>query len=230
VEVPKIIESHGWRSALRELALIVVGVSIALAAGAWYDERRERADEREILDQLAVALRVDRDELSSRYQTEHEVTRDVRAVLDHLESGAPYDPDAGLNFGAVRRWVGVRASTAPYEALKSRGFDLIRDDSLRLRLIYYYENEFPVLQDAYLNDRQFVTDLVYPYFHVHFHSPNRGTIQLPIDYEELSTDPVFANLLVTKLVRLEDRLLPYYEAALALIDELLNLIADERQG
>lgn len=227
MKVSRIIEAQSWRSALRELALIVVGVSIALAAGAWYEERKERADEREILDQLGVALRVDRDELSSRYDTEHEVTRDVRAILDHLESGEPYDPDAGLNFGAVRRWVGVRASTAPYEALKSRGFDLITSDSLRLRLIYYYENEFPVLQDAYLNDRQFVMDEVSPYFHAHFYSPDRSTIQLPINYEELSTDPVFANLLVTKLVRLEGRLLPYYEAALDIIDELLDLITDE---
>jgi len=227
VKGSQIIRAQDWRSALRELVLIVAGVSIALAAGAWYDERRERGDERKILQLLAVALAVDQEELTAGYETEHEVTREVQAILDHLESDAPFSTDLPLDFGAVRRWVGVRANTAPYEALKSRGFDLISNDSLRLRLIYYYENQFPIVYEAYLNDRQFVTDEVSPYFHEHFYSPDRSTSQLPLDYEQLRADPFFANLLITKLVRLEGRLLPYYEAALGMIDELLGMIEAE---
>jgi hypothetical protein len=87
------------------LALIVAGVSIALAAGAWYDGLGERADEREVLRQLAAALEVDREGLTTRYETEQQVVADVRALLDQVESDAPYSPDMRLDFGAVRRWV-----------------------------------------------------------------------------------------------------------------------------
>ena len=64
----------------------------------------------------------------------------------------------------VLAWFGTRTNSAPYEALKSRGLELISDDDLRIDLIRYYEDVFPLVENAYLNDRTLVLDEARPYY------------------------------------------------------------------
>ncbi len=213
-----------WRSAMGELALIVVGVSIALAASSWYDERDERIDEVRVLGQLARALEVDLEELSSRYEIQRNRHQNVTALLQHIEAGGPNAPEVPLS--SVLGWVGVRTNSAPYEALKSRGLELISDESLRLQLIYYYENQFPPLSNAYLNDRAFVRESAYPYFLSNFRQVD-PTTWVPLDYAAVRDDPYFWNLCMTKLTRLQNRILPYFEESLDLVRELLREIDSE---
>jgi hypothetical protein len=213
-----------WRSAIGELVLIIGGVTIALAASSWYDDRQERTDERLVLNQLARALEVDLEELSSRYEIQQNRHQNVTELLQHLEAGGPNPPEVELS--AVLGWVGVRTNSAPYEALKSRGFELISDESLRLQLIYYYENQFPKLLNAYLNDRAFFREMASPYFVSNFRQVARST-WVPLDYAALRDDPYFWNLCMIKLQRLENRILPYFEESLASARDLLEVINDE---
>jgi len=53
--------SMNWRYALGEVVLIVVGVSIALAGNAWYENLELRDDEVAILTELLDALELDID-------------------------------------------------------------------------------------------------------------------------------------------------------------------------
>ena len=114
----------------------------------------------------------------------------------------------------------VHSYTAPYEALKSRGFDLISSASLQLALIYYYENQFPRLHRAYLNDRAFATDRVAPYYLENFRQTEPGTF-IPDDYQRLRQDKYFWNLCMTKVSRLQNRVLPRYEESIEMIRGIL---------
>ena len=53
-----------WRIALGELAIVVVGVFLALSADGWAQQRADRSMERGYLDDLAIDLRSDTAQLS----------------------------------------------------------------------------------------------------------------------------------------------------------------------
>jgi hypothetical protein len=222
----RVLNSSRWTYAIGEIFLIVVGVTIALAANSWYEDRQERNNEILALQQLRQALEIDLDELETNYEIEIQINRKVSELLDHLLSEAPYSTEVGSYFGSIARWVGIRNNTAPYEALKSHGFDLISNDSLRLKLIYYYENQFPTLKGAQLNDRAFTWEFVFPYFYSNFDriGPNA---YLPKDYQKLREDSYFRHLCISKLNRLQSRILPYYEANLTMIRAILSQIEAE---
>ena len=151
----RVFEATNWRYAVGEVVLIVIGITTALAANSWYEDRQERREEVIVLQQIQQALMIDVEELEPRFATVNRLEQNILALLEHMDSDLPYTTKLEENIRSVRRWVGVRSNTAPYEALKSRGFDLISKDSLRLKLIYYYENQFPILYETYINDREF---------------------------------------------------------------------------
>jgi hypothetical protein len=221
-----VFEAENWKYAVGEVALIVVGITIALAANSWYEDRQERREEVLVLNQIRQALEIDVEQLEPRFATEKRLEQNILALLEHMDSNLPYTSELEENIRSVRRWVGVRSNTAPYEALKSRGFDLISKDSLRLKLIYYYENQFPIVYETYLNDRDFARERVIPYFLTNLRATG-GNTWVPIDYQTLRSDTYFRNLCLSKLASLQVRILPRYEDSLSMIQEILDEIDAE---
>jgi len=222
----RVLTAMNWKYAIGEILLIVAGVTIALAANSWYQDRLERREELQVLEQLKQALDVDLEHLETRYAIEKQIHQNVIALAEHMDNGEPYDSSIAPYFRSVRRWVGVRSNSAPYEALKSTGFDLISSESLRLKLIFYYENQFPRVLGAYLNDRSFTIERIEPYYLENFRQTEPG-IFVPDDYRRLRDDKYFWNICMTKISRLQNRILPSYEDSLAIIRELLGGIENE---
>jgi type II secretory pathway pseudopilin PulG len=222
----RVFGAASWKSAIGELLLIVVGVTIALAASSWYEDRQERRKEKQVLEQLRQALEVDLQEFRSRHQTQNRVYHELIALTEHMTGTEPYDPEVAPYFTSVLTWVGVRSNTAPYQALKSTGLDLISSDLLRLKLIYYYENQVTRLHDTYINNRAFATERAAPYFYSNFRNIASSTY-VPDDYEKLRSDKFFWNLCMTKINRLQRRILPSYEQTIEMNLELLAYIEAE---
>jgi len=223
MRVSRIFNATNWKYAIGEVLLIVVGVSIALGANSWYENQQERNNELQVLRQLKQALEVDLAEFESRYNRETEVLESVSIIIEHMQSDAGFDSELLPRFISVLTWVGVRTNSAPYEALKSRGFALISSDSLQLALIYYYENQVPSVLNAYLNDRAWVTDRAVPFYMENFRIAEQG-IYVPDDFQSLMTDKYFWNLCMTKQNRLQNRVLPYYEQSIDMIHDILGEI------
>ena len=221
MRLPRAFGDVSWRAALGEFALIVVGVSVALAAGAWYEARQERGEEAAVLAQFASALEGDIEELLAAKERTEGIREDLLALKVHLERDAsdPYDG----SFGGVIGFVTMGINTAPYEALKSRGLELIADDSLRLALVQYYETTFPSLAAASGYTEELSSDVALPYFLSHFRRlPDSSWT--PLDHAAVHNDPYLANLVLTKLNRVEGRILPRYESCLTLARELVTWI------
>ena len=64
MRVSRLVSASNWRYAIGEVVLIVVGVSIALAASSWYENRQLRGDEFAALAQLQATLREDLDRIT----------------------------------------------------------------------------------------------------------------------------------------------------------------------
>lgn len=222
----RILSSANWKYALGEVALIVVGVTLALMATSWYESWQERMDELEALQQIRVALESDLELLSENFQRLREAEEDVSELLQFLRSGAAYDTGIEPRFSAVTVWRGVRMRLAPYEQIKSRGFSLVSNSSIRMKLIDLYESDFGDLQISTENDQVVSRDQILPYFYARFRRPDNKEWE-PIDYAALSSDPVFENLLIAKQNRLQRFVLPAYEGAIDAIGEVLIEIDKE---
>ena len=94
------------------------------------------------------------------------------------------------------------------------------------RNIRYYEDQALLPTDAYINDRQFVVSRLAPYMDRRFAIPNLRTM-IPVDYESLRRDAYFRNLCMTKLRRLQERILPNYQRTNKMIRELVTAIDTE---
>jgi hypothetical protein len=225
----RIATTMNWRYAVGEVVLIVIGVSIALAASSWWEERQEREEEQAILRQISSALQVDLERFEEAQKQHLQQETDIITLIEHMEGDEPYHPGMSPLFRSVRRWIQMAPSTGPYEALKNRGHELISNDELLSRIIYYYEQQATGIIKAALNDRDFVVSRLHPYMDVHFRSVDPRTI-VPLDYEDLRRDNYFRSLVMMKLLRLQDRILVHYQATNRMIRELLDAIDLELDG
>ena len=226
--IRRILTSTNWKYAAGEVFLIFVGIILALSANSWYENRNERLDERDVLFQLKSALEIDLGRIESDLEILLQMENNLDSLVLHMDSEAPFTRELVPKFGSVRRWVGIRSMTAPYEALKSRGLNLISDSTLLLNIVYYYESQFPLVQNTYLNDRAFVTSRVGPFFDENFRAET-PTDLVPIDYESLRSNQKFRNLCMGKLLRLRSRVVPNYEETIEVIRRL-TLQIDEQSA
>lgn len=215
-----------WRYAVGEVLLIVIGVSIALVATSWYEERVEHRREIESLLEIRATLEADFRSISEYESTTRRRVEHLTALLTHLESDAPYTAETSISLPWLVGWRGVRIRAAPFDALKEDGLSLISNDTLRFRLISLYEDEFASLKASSERSEDFVVNKILPYFIVNFRL-DESQRWIPDDYEQIRNEGQVANMARWKVFTTENYLLPRYEQTLGSIEEILALIDDE---
>ena len=137
----RIVRATNWKYALGEIALIFIGITLALAANTWYEDRQDQGDEREILQQMIVGLNSDLAALRDRSSATAERLSRMKALQKHIESGTPYSSDLDSSFTAILVGSGPQMNTAAFETLKYRGIDLVSSPQLRSQIVDYYDTE-----------------------------------------------------------------------------------------
>jgi len=215
-----------WNYAIGEFFLIVLGITVALAANSWYENQKNRHDELELLRQIQQTLNEDLQVLNNRWRTMRNVESDLAGLLIHLEDGRPYSDDLGPYFRSLSRFRTVYLQAAPFESLKARGLDLISNDSLRMKLISLYEDDFPRLQGATTFNRVFAQETATPYLMKNFRLLDSQN-WVPNDYESIRSDPYLANLCRSRISSLRDFVFPYFNNTTKTIGEILVEIKKE---
>jgi hypothetical protein len=214
-----------WRHGLGELALIIVGVSVALAANSWYENRVERQLERDALTQLKSELQADLVVVRAHHEDLKTFSIRLSLLLEHARSDDPYSEKMQPYFTAIASWRSLRVRTASYEEIKNRGFSLISESGLRGQIIDLYEGQFPALIDASRVVSEFTRNHILPFMYERFlRIPGAGW--RPLDYSVIRLDPVFENIIMSKQQRLEGRLLPRQEKLADSIENVIEKIDD----
>lgn len=223
----RLLRVSNWRLAVGEFALIFVGILAALGADDWNTRRVERAEELATLQGIRSALASDAEELDSMAVFLEEKERRVLALQNHLTARLPYSDSLDSFFGAVYGFKESYLNRAPYEALRSRGFDLISNDSLQVQIIRLYDEQYRFVEQVDERHRSTMLDLFRPYFLQHFVNPDFNISATPLDYSALLRDQYFLNLIGYRaaLLRIDTR--PAYDTAVVRSSELLNLIDAE---
>ena len=235
MRIDRIASIANWRYAIGEILLIVIGVSIALAATSWYEQRLDHQDEIQILEQLHRTLVEDLQEIEKTWEITRNREREIVSLIHYLESSQPYEVDITPNFQALFGWRTVRLTKAPFEALKSESYKAISDNELRYKLISFYEDDFARLEYNSFLDRNLAIDRIQPYFFENFHLETDADADvdlgsqnwIPKDLETLRSDAYVTNLCQFRADILRRFVLRDYEAATASMREILHAIDNE---
>lgn len=135
-----------WPRIFAEGAVIVASILLALAADAWWDERQDRAEEREIIGRLISDVRADIQGVGQGLEILEEKQASLLRVDSLLSvSTTPGDPTAFLGdvvLGANYGWNQYVPRSVTFDELLGSGdFGLVRDPLLRERLSSYYRDQ-----------------------------------------------------------------------------------------
>jgi len=222
------------RYAIGEILLIVIGILLALYLNNLDLENSIRKDQVKILNELVLNLDNTIVAFERTIQTETSYLAHNLGIIDHFDQKKPYTESLDELFGTYFWTVSSNPVTGAYDYLKSRGLDLIENDSLRQNLSFLFESDFKVLKEEnQFWANSFQENISYPYHIKHFRKYNSESTDTnalefakPLNYQSLMNDPYFVSI-NTELVGNRRWNINSLEVLIAKISDLRSQIMDE---
>jgi len=140
------IEFKNWKKYGFEFLSIFIAVVTAFALNNWNENRRDARSENKILTEISNGLQKDLDDIKLNVGG-HKIGISACNYFRKAFVGKKIDPDSVMFYYSklTRDFVSIQ-NIAGYETLKSKGLELINNDSLRLKIISLYEYDYNSLR------------------------------------------------------------------------------------
>lgn len=135
-----------WQKHSFEFLTMFIAVVAAFALNNWNENRRDNNSENKILLEISNGLEKDIEDLRGNemgHKYGIEACKYYRKAL--VEKTVNSDTLLGYYSNLTRDFVSIQNS-AGYEALKSKGLELVKNDSLRHKIIALYEYDYSTLR------------------------------------------------------------------------------------
>ncbi len=146
-----------------EFMLIFTAVIGAFALNSWNENRKSKTAESKLLIEIHSGLQKDLLDIEHNVKGHHFGNQAVDYFRNFLAQ-KPIDQDSLVPyyFSLTRDFISIQ-NISGYETLKSRGFELIQDDSLRSQIIALYEYEYSTLRK--LEEEYYENQFHHSYYH-----------------------------------------------------------------
>jgi hypothetical protein len=183
--------------AIGEIALVVIGILIALQINNWNEWKQERVKEKEVLHSLAENLENNIKELENISSVNERGTQSAMVIMDVLENKRPYEDSLVQHFGYALNIYdsGEKLSLIGYESLKNTGIDIIQNKELKNRIINLYESVFESSKGRLDRNGKMYMDIINIRQDRFLRRP--GFRFEPFNYDQLLRDDYFYSWLVT---------------------------------
>lgn len=139
-------KKSSWNKYFFEFISIFIGVTLAFALSNWNDDRRERRFERKVLQEIKTGLKLDAEDIAQNVKGHQSGLYSERVFRNLLLHQTEISDSAGGHFRSLLRdYISVQNKSG-YETLKSKGFNLIQNDSLRLNILTLYDFHYEILE------------------------------------------------------------------------------------
>jgi hypothetical protein len=222
--------------AIGEIALVVIGILIALQINNWNEDKKDRRLEIATLHELLESLDSDLTAISLDSTDRMMDVQVISNLLKHIENQKPNHDSLHSLLYYPFRGTYPKVDDTGFNLLSSRGIDLISNAELRKIIIKHYSHKNHVLEQiAYQANVQLedfrkiymtkVGKKLGEYF-IGF-TGRQYTKSYPLDYESLLEDTQFHNQLRWRISRREleaDRMGIYLISARTLVKDINNEI------
>jgi len=182
--------------ALGEIVLVVLGILIALQINNWNQDRKSEEGELKLLHEINLNLKDSSLMLEYVMEDNEKSYEAFKLLLTHIEQKKPYHTDLDTIFRLIPTWSSPQLSYTAYESLKSKGPDIIQNDSLKQMITTIYEGAFTYIKEDW-EQSEWVDheSAIKPYYVKHFSESIDGFSASPNDYDFVLNDPEFVNIL-----------------------------------
>lgn len=150
--------------ALGEIFLVVCGILIALQINTWNEGRKNEKLERKIITEMKKNLQVDLSDVKWNIDRNQMFLQSNQNVLQHLQTRSPFVDSLETDFGNIMGNTQLVKNSSAYDNLKSLGFNLISNDSLRMSITNLYGARYNYISNFEKIDDRFQWDNLYPAF------------------------------------------------------------------
>ncbi len=140
------MNSRNWKNFAFEFLSIFVAVISAFALSNWNDNRKDGIAESKILSEILNGLEKDKKDVEINLMGHEQGINACRFWRGIIKNETQNLDSLGQHYLALTRDFTSIQNTSGYETLKSRGFELLRNDSLRSKIIALYEFDYQTLQ------------------------------------------------------------------------------------
>ena len=133
------------RYAVGEIVLVVIGILIALQINNWNEDRKENIIENKILIEILNGLREDLLDIRSNMNAHRAGLKACEYYHDVFTHNQVHADSINYYYEYLTRGYISIQNKSGYESLKSRGLELVKDDSLRNDIIKLYEQDYPFI-------------------------------------------------------------------------------------
>jgi hypothetical protein len=126
---------------------------------------------------------------------------DTQLIQNVIENDLPYSKSLDSAFASIEVWESPHFTYTVYESLKSKGIDIISNDSIKNEITFIFEVLFTTLVDDYDKKEWAIYEsVVYPtvskFLYNYGRSVNRRRVlSRPNNFEELKNSDEFLNML-----------------------------------
>lgn len=135
-----------WKNYSFEFLSIFTAVILAFALNNWNDNRRNSNAKNKILTEIYNGLNKDLEDFRMN-ESGHKLGIKSIVYFKNILSQKLESNDSVMIYylNLTRDFISIQ-NTSGYEALKSKGLELIENDSLRAKIIYLYEFDYSILK------------------------------------------------------------------------------------
>ena len=213
--------------AIGEIALVMIGILLALQVNNWNDERKEKRHEIDILKQMKTDLEEDI-QIGWKYPiyVREMSIKSSEIIINNLENYKPYHDSLDVSFAWIPATTIFMPRTSVYDNLKTVGFDVIDNNNLRNKYQQLFDFRYKLLELQFneINIR------IYNRFE-DFYLDNFKEIEIqknatPLDYAALSGNHKFLQM-VKLNKKIKEQQLQLLAETKEEINYVINLIAQE---
>jgi len=224
------------RYAIGEIILVVIGILIALQINTWNQDRIKSAEELNILKAMKIGLEKDLSDLHYNATSIGSSMSSGKEIIYALENNLPYEDSIAYHFGNFMFPVMFVNSTSAFETLKSKGIDLISNDSLRDQIIgvydsgytFFIKNEKTILDEGERGLKHIFPTRFHESWVYDLEKENLGRGLVPLDFESLKSDQEFIYYIKSYKNRLNILLNFQYKLRLLIsVESLLDSLEKE---
>lgn len=176
--------------AIGEVILVMVGILLALQVNNWKANIQLRSTERSTLLEISDALDSDLYQIDRALEINHESTSNLNSIIAYLNMEIDDHPNMDQMWISGYLRVVSKFNASPFDLLKTRGFDIIRNSKLRKQIQTHYNVSIPYYLSYEDRNYAILESFRNKYLgQLAFYTPNDSvTIIGPIDKEVMRRD------------------------------------------
>lgn len=221
--------SRKWPEYLIEAFVIIASILGAYALDSWNENYKDSEEERILLLDLKSDLEKTKRNFINDTIANWNGIRNMKKIEYFILEDKPYSSELDTCFGDLPAWKSPYITSSAYQALKSKGIEIIKNRELRDVIVNLYDVQLTRVAADYDRAEWIIYESVMiPFSAKNIRRINDGSYVTarPNDFEKLKKNDEFLNIL-SMSIRMRNAGLGYYREAMFELDRTINQINKE---